>query len=210
MNAAWDARAGRRVAAAAVAAALQGVFWLILHQTLEPTPAPKSAPLAVTLFAAASRPRPAPPPRKSRHSRLKPGPPSARALSPVAAPIEQPVTVPRLATPAPRASIDWQRAIRGEVRAEELRSRPGKLDFGFPRRRAVAPSAPEFGWDYARTHRVESLRDGGVLINLNDNCVIVIYVVVPLVGCKIGRLPANGHLFDHMRDPGNDRIHRLP
>ena len=38
-----------------------------------------------------------------------------------------------------------------------------------------------------------------MLININDHCALVIYgFIFPI--CQIGRIPANGHLFDHMRD----------
>ena len=38
-----------------------------------------------------------------------------------------------------------------------------------------------------------------MLLNINDRCAIVIYGLIFPV-CRIGRIPANGHLFDHMRD----------
>ena len=59
---------------------------------------------------------------------------------------------------------------------------------------------PEFGWDYAATHRVETIPGGGVLLHLNDNCVLVLYPL-PLVGCGIGKRPTNGDLFEHLHDP---------
>lgn len=210
MSAAWDMRAGRRVTAAAIAVALQGVFfWVILHETMEPTAGPKSTPLEVSIFAAASRPRPAPLPREHHHPTLRPLPPIEKELAPVAAPIEQPITVPHLPKPAPHAPIDWQEAIQGEVRAEESRSRPRKLNFGFPQEPAAVAPAPAFGWDYARTHRVEELPGGGTIINLTDHCAIVFYVL-PIPVCKIGKIPANGHLFDHMHDRTSDRPGGLP
>ena len=58
-SAAWDARVPRRITAAAIAAALQGVFyWLILHEAIEPTPLRSLTPLQVTIFQAARRSRP--------------------------------------------------------------------------------------------------------------------------------------------------------
>lgn len=210
MAAVWDMRAGRRAAAAAIAVALQGIFyWVILHETIQPAAAPKSTPLEVSIFAAASRPRPAPLPRKRRHPTPGPPPPIQKELSPVAAPIERPITVPPLPKPAPRAPIDWRQAVQGEVRAEQSRSRPRKLDFGFPQEPATVAPAPAFGWDYARTHRLEELPGGGTIINLTDHCAIVFYVL-PIPVCKIGKIPANGHLFDHMRDSTNDQPGGLP
>jgi hypothetical protein len=39
-----------------------------------------------------------------------------------------------------------------------------------------------------------------VLIDLNDNCAIVIYLI-SMIGGALGEIPAPGGLFDHMRDP---------
>jgi hypothetical protein len=38
-----------------------------------------------------------------------------------------------------------------------------------------------------------------LLINLNDHCVFVL-LPLPFFGCGIGSKPANGDLFEHMRD----------
>jgi len=98
--------------------------------------------------------------------------------------------------------IDWagelDRAVRDAAAAEASRK---PLDFGFPQA-FTAPSSksPEFGWSYAPTHRVESMPGGGLLINLNDNCVIVISPL-PFVVCALGKKTANGDLFKHMHDP---------
>ncbi|MGH8294621.1 MAG: hypothetical protein ACRETZ_03850 [Steroidobacteraceae bacterium] len=209
MAAAWIMHAGRRVVAAAIALAFQGVFyWLILHETLEPTAAPKSTPLEVSISTATSRPRPAPLTRKRRRPTLTARPPIQKAVSPAAAPIEQPTTVPRLAKPAPHAPIDWRQGIQGEVRAEQSRSRPRKLDFGFPHERAAVSPAPAFGWDYAHTHRIVPLPHGGMIINFSDRCSINVWFPIPF--CRFGKIPANGHLFDDMHDSTSDRPGGLP
>ena len=82
--------------------------------------------------------------------------------------------------------------------ANELAKKKHDADFAhvFP----TQPKKPEqFAWDYAATHRVETLPQGGVLIHINDNCVLLIFPL-PLVGCGIGKRPANGDLFKHMRE----------
>jgi hypothetical protein len=61
--------------------------------------------------------------------------------------------------------------------------------------------APEFGWDHARTHRVEAMEGGGSILWINDRCFIVMYGVIPFPICGIGKIPVRGDLFDHMRDP---------
>ena len=60
---------------------------------------------------------------------------------------------------------------------------------------------PEFGWDYAHTHRVTHAEGGGLLIALNDRCTIFIFLL-PMIGCSIGHQPpANGDLFKFMHKP---------
>jgi hypothetical protein len=57
----------------------------------------------------------------------------------------------------------------------------------------------EFGWDRSHTHRVESLEGGGMLIHINDRCILVL-MPFPLPFCGIGKIPARGDLLDHMHD----------
>ena len=60
---------------------------------------------------------------------------------------------------------------------------------------------PEFGWDYAHTHRLTPLQGGGFVIALNDRCSIAI-LPLPLFGCAVGRKsPANGDLFKFIHPP---------
>jgi hypothetical protein len=60
---------------------------------------------------------------------------------------------------------------------------------------------PEFGWDYAHTHRVTQAEGGGLLIALNDRCTIFIFLL-PMIGCSIGHQPpANADLFKYMHKP---------
>ena len=98
--------------------------------------------------------------------------------------------------------IDWaaelDRAARESVPAEPSRE---PRNFGFPHA-ATAPSSksPEFAWSHARTHRVESIPGGGLLINVNDRCVVVIFPF-PFFGCALGKKPPNGDLFEHMHEP---------
>lgn len=89
--------------------------------------------------------------------------------------------------------------MQRELRTQESRQPAKQLRFSFPRQPAPAAAVPKFGWDHASTHRLEALPQGGMLINLNDHCALVVYgFLFPF--CRIGRIPVNGHLFDHMRD----------
>jgi len=102
------------------------------------------------------------------------------------------------------APLAAQRA--GAQAAErDTRERRQRERFAPPRNEAFAPrtSSSEFPWYHATTHRVESLEGGGTLINLNDNCVLVVIGLIPFPTCKLGKIPARGDLFEHMHDaPG--------
>ncbi len=98
-------------------------------------------------------------------------------------------------------NVDWNAELE---RAGEENSPhdlgAARRDFGFPHHAAPATAKPpEFGWDYARTHRAESLPEGGLLINLNDRCVLLL-APLPFPVCGFGTKEANGKLFEHMRD----------
>jgi len=206
----WEARGGQRIAAAALAVLLQGLFyWLILHERIAPTAPPGSMPLQVLILQTAKRPRSATSPVK-RRPQLPRQQAARRREAPSPAEIAAPINLPQAVHSAPHPPIDWQQAMRGEVEAEESRSGGKKLQFGFPRAPAAAPAAPaEFGWDYAHTHRVEELPEGGLLINLTDRCALVAYVMLIPV-CKIGSMPPNGQLFDHIHDRRSDGPNGLP
>ncbi len=77
-----------------------------------------------------------------------------------------------------------------------MASKQHEADFAhvFP----TQPKMPEqFAWDYAATHRVEALPQGGLAIHINDNCVLLIFPL-PFIGCAIGKKPANGGIFESM------------
>jgi hypothetical protein len=109
---------------------------------------------------------------------------------------------PATATATNAITIDWAaeatRAARVQAEEDELaRRRAAALhDPAFDQ----APRPPEFHWDPVRANRVVPLAGGGTLIRLNDNCALIITVVIPLVGCSLGKIPARGDLFEHMRD----------
>jgi hypothetical protein len=103
--------------------------------------------------------------------------------------------------------IDWNAELNRAAEQGVLSGPSQPLrEFGFPRPVPVPAKPPEFGWDHAHTHRVESLPGGGLLINLNDRCVFLLNPL-PFFGCGIGKGRANGDLFEHLRDAAslNDR-----
>lgn len=99
--------------------------------------------------------------------------------------------------PAPDWTAELQLVAKDAV-AKELAQKRHELDFAhaFP---LQPKKSQQFAWDYAATHRIEAIPGGGILVHLNDNCVLIIFPL-PLIGCGIGKLPANGDLFEHRRD----------
>lgn len=108
---------------------------------------------------------------------------------------------------APPPSIDWQQesrsaAARAAETLETERRRQGKFA---PDPRFARPTPrPEFGWDQSKTHRIQSLPEGGTVIHLNDRCSLTLNgFIIPM--CKLGKIPARGDLFDHIGDaPASD------
>jgi hypothetical protein len=97
--------------------------------------------------------------------------------------------------PAP----DWTEELKlaaKDALANELERKRHEFDFAhaFP---TPPKRPPQFAWNYAATHRIEALPEGGMLIHLSDSCVLLLFPL-PLVGCGIGKQPANGSLFEHM------------
>jgi hypothetical protein len=99
-------------------------------------------------------------------------------------------------------TIDWQQETRTAAArlAESLETeRRLKGKFAPDPRFARRTPQPEFGWDRSKTHRIESLPEGGTVIHLNDRCALVLSgFLFPI--CKLGKIPARGDLFEHMGD----------
>jgi hypothetical protein len=72
-------------------------------------------------------------------------------------------------------------------------------DFSGVKPGSTDDSRERFAWDHSATHRIEEIPGGGLLVNLNDRCVIAL-VPFPFPMCRIGKLRANGKLFNHMKD----------
>ena len=137
--------------------------------------------------------------------------PSKRAAAP---PGEAPIAPPRPpAADAGSAAIDWAaegaQAAARVARGED--GRDGARKFGTPPPSPMFAPAPTrrsgLAWNHARTHRVEALPGGVTVFNLNDHCAIALLWVVPFFGCQIGKIPARGDLFEHMRDAPEADLH---
>ena len=106
---------------------------------------------------------------------------------------------------SPSAAIDWDAEAQAEAArqaGEDLLHSRRAMGLLPPPVRAFQPSVTEslFHWDHASTNRIEPLQGGGTPINLNDSCVVVIFIMMPIAGCRLGRSSARGDLFEHMRD----------
>jgi len=187
---------------AAVVAAHAGALLVLLAETRSRHVRSESeaSPLLVMLLEPRGHRAPAAPAgraaRPSASSRLRP---------PAAAEVGVPAPSMRA---APGTAINWAaeataaatREIEaGEQRAREARALAPKLSpaFALPRARR-----PEFGWDYAATHRVEAGRGGITVIHIGDNCGVALYLLIPMAfGCAVGKVPVRGDLFGHLHDP---------
>ena len=189
-------QARRLLTLAMVLAAHVTVVWLVV--SFRPSSvATKSGSLALVWIARSASPQTAP----------ERAPPAKRAGNTAPRQRADPVSGSRT-TPPPsdddnsiHPRPDWaeelKRVAEGAV-ARELAEKRHQFDFAHAF--APAPRKPaQMAWDYAATHPIETLPQGGILIHLGDQCVLVL-IPFPMVGCAIGKLPASGDLFDHMRD----------
>lgn len=142
------------------------------------------------------------PPRAPAAARLRTASAPPRSASPApASPVEtQPLPVESPAVP----QIDWHAQTRSAAArqltrdATQRRQESALAHPSTPESFTDARRAPQFGWDYAATHRVEYTPGGALYINLNDRCIFAFPI---LVLCKIGEgAPANGNLFQHDRE----------
>jgi len=62
------------------------------------------------------------------------------------------------------------------------------------------PPRPQFRWDEAATHRSVASW-AGLVVHINDRCLMIISPLFVGGGCAIGEIPAHGDLFAHMDDP---------
>jgi hypothetical protein len=181
-----------------VAAHLGALLLLVVLTHTQRVPRVEEEPLLVMLLAPAAS-APAVRPVPSRRDRT-PAHPTNDVQPEVRAPL-----APAASGESP--TIDWAAETHAAAEAqleedEQARRRSGAFAprhsdaFASPKRK------PEFHWDYARTHRVEPLSGGiGVAVHLNDHCALVLFWLIPMVGCSVGKIPVRGDLFEHMHDP---------
>lgn len=118
----------------------------------------------------------------------------------------------------PPAPIDWDaqaaQAAQREVAAEDAAQR---RTAALTRRDAVSaaisasllpppPASPPFPWAPPRV-QVQGL---GVVVRLNDHCIVIISVMLVIGGCTIGKIEPRGDLFAHVHDPRDPMDSALP
>ncbi|MGA2708691.1 MAG: hypothetical protein ACLQJ0_14440 [Steroidobacteraceae bacterium] len=171
--------------------------WLLIWTTLRfrTSAASTSLELLVLATPSAAPPEAAPSPRdeavRAERARPQPAPAEPSAANPEAAQENNAIHPP----------IDWDGELDRAARdAASVANSPQPREFGFPQAASPAPKAPEFAWSRTHTHRVDILPDGGMLVNISSHCAIIINPF-PFPICGLGKTPANGDLFEHMRDP---------
>lgn len=102
---------------------------------------------------------------------------------------------------AVRSAPDWTEELHlvaKDVLAQELARKRHESDFAhvYP---TPSKKPAQIAWNYAATHRVETLPEGGILIHLGDHCVLVL-MPLPIVACGIGSTSANGKLFENLHN----------
>jgi hypothetical protein len=184
----------------AVVAAHAGALLLLLAETRTRVVRgePETSAFLVMLLEPAERQAPAAPRRPRAH-------PPASSLGRAAA-AETAVSAPA-APPGPGAAIDWtaEAAVSAtrqievdKQRVRQARALAPKPSPLFARR----PKRPGFHWDYASTHRVETVAGLATVIHLNDRCAIALLLIIPFAGgCTPEKPPVRGDLFEHMHDP---------
>ncbi len=123
-------------------------------------------------------------------------------------PSNAPVASPNATVP-PTPLIDWphemelsaQNRARDEEKEKTYRDlaksmSPAQLEW--LRQHHMEQATPGLTW---KTPRVEVTKEGIPIVHINDHCVLVPLLFVPMVFCSIGHIEANGDLFKHMRDP---------
>jgi hypothetical protein len=151
---------------------------------------------------------PAPKEAASALPRNKRSAPRDTQLITIPAPVQQPAADKSPAADKAPAPIDWssEAELAIERQAELAKAtQPRALDkhgAGADLNGGLGPDREEksdFAWDRSYTHRVESLEGGGILIHINDRCVLLLFPL-PFAGCGIGKIAVRGDLFDHMHD----------
>jgi hypothetical protein len=194
----WS-RHSERAIAAVTALLLQAAVYLALTERHPTEPSATTAPTIIAMLMAVARPRrqlPPPPQLSAPHE------PRLIVVHPVALPV-----IPSVSQTQPsRSAIDWQGAIRGEVSRELTHAHAvPRVRFGIPKMPVERAAPHEWdGWDEVHGHRIQRLAHG--IIDLGHGCFIKLPIPIPQCDSE----PANGDLFNHLRDRRDEAPGPLP
>ena len=186
----------RRLVAVAVVLILHfAVLRLLLREAMPLAQRSSERPLLVTVVIATPRPKTV---RRNQHRVILQTRMPRRKRQVLSSEIARPITMPHSSTSHFRAQINWQKAMRVEVRSFESRADgPPQARFGFPKMRARARGVYRFDWDEARLHPIV-IKPGGIIIHFGDYCTVDLAFPIPV--CHF-HTKAKGNLFKHMHDP---------
>jgi hypothetical protein len=198
-----------RTATFVVVLVIHGLLFFLFAKLRSPSRPVREAEVPTTvIFLPESEPESTPAPQPERQPKPPVSVRAARPAAPRTPTRANPPPEPESSSITPTPSPDWraqaQIAANDELEAEaRKRQQPSRLaphDFSGVRPGSTDDSKPKFGWNHARTHRVEELSGGGLLVNINDRCAVVVIYFFALPACKIGKMPARGDLFEHMQE----------
>lgn len=195
-----NGRLARRLPALALVAGAHAVALLLLV-TLTRTQLLRVSPGVSTLLVVML------PPFPSREPVASAGAPGSHVLRqrPPAGAEPAPPRLPPVQPPVSPGAIDWTgdaAAAAAQAARNDEEARRKASAFALRPNAAFVPRTPppEFHWYHAGTHRLESLDGGGTVINLTDECRLIVVGPIPLPTCDLEKMPARGDLFEHMRD----------
>jgi len=204
-----------RAATLIIVLAIHAMFWILFTVSRGPARwiGQADAPVTTLIFV----------PERVKPVESVPTPPvaarAARRAARVPAPTVRPAPAPKpdsssiTPTPVPdwraEAAIAANNVLEAERRKREHPSVLEPHDFSGATPGSTDTSKPKFGWYHARTHRVEG-SPGALVVNINDRCAVALLLIFPFPMCKIGKMPANGRLFEHMYDLPDPKAPNLP
>ena len=108
---------------------------------------------------------------------------------------EESLTLVEVLPARPRASTLPLTAAPASAPSKRAAAPPGEAPIAPPRPPAADAGSAAIDW----------AAEGAEAAARVDHCAIALLWVVPFFGCQIGKIPARGDLFEHMRDaPGPD------
>lgn len=96
-----------------------------------------------------------------------------------------------------KGPIDWREMLQAVALSMTRANAHKPISFGLPRSSEFASPKlvqPWDGWDYASTHPIQEISQGGIAITINDHCALDLEPF-PIFGCRVGGMEPKGDLF---------------